>query len=65
MPLKCLIYISVFELILYIDQELFHLSYPYDLSDFLNTALQIVADHRSLPTIWVSWSIKIDADFLK
>ena len=27
--------------------------------------LQIVAGHRSLPTIWVSWSVKIDADFLK
>ena len=30
-----------------------------------NTALQIVAGHWSLPTIWVSWSVKIDADFLK
>ena len=28
-------------------------------------ALQIVAGHRSLLTIWMSWSVKIDADFLK
>ena len=28
-------------------------------------ALQIVAGHQSLPTIWVTWSVKIDADFLK
>ena len=27
--------------------------------------LQIVASHQSLPTIWVSWSVKTDADFLK
>ena len=26
--------------------------------------LQIVAGHRSLLTIWVSWSVKTDADFL-
>ena len=31
----------------------------------LSAALQIVAGHWSLPTIWVSWSVKIDADFLK
>ena len=28
------------------------------------SVLQIVAGHRSWPTIWVSWSLKIDADFL-
>ena len=28
-------------------------------------ALQIVVGHQSLPTIWVTWSVKIDADFLK
>ena len=27
--------------------------------------LQIVAGHRSLPTVWVSWLVKTDADFLK
>ena len=26
--------------------------------------LQILAGHRSLPTIWVSWPVKVDADFL-
>ena len=31
----------------------------------LSAALQIVVGHWSLPTIWVSWSVKIDADFLK
>ena len=29
------------------------------------SALQVVAGHWSLPTIWVSWSVKKDADFLK
>ena len=33
--------------------------------DLLHAVLQIVASHQSLPTIWVSWSVKIDADFLK
>ena len=27
--------------------------------------LQIVTGHQSLSTIWVSWLLKIDADFLK
>ena len=31
----------------------------------VKAVLQIVAGHRSLPTIWGSWSVKIDADFLK
>ena len=29
------------------------------------SVLQIVAGHRSLLIIWVSWLVKIDADFLK
>ena len=29
------------------------------------TPVQTAASHWSLPTIWVSWSVKIDADFLK
>ena len=29
------------------------------------SVLQIVTSHRSLPTIWVSWLVKIDVDFLK
>ena len=29
------------------------------------SVLQIVTSHQSLPTIWVSWSVKIDVDFLK
>ena len=32
---------------------------------FQTSVLQIVAGHRSLLTIWVSWSVKINADFLK
>ena len=30
-----------------------------------STVLQRVAGYQSLLTIWVSWSVKIDADFLK
>ena len=30
-----------------------------------NTVWQIVTCHQSLSTILVSWSVKIDADFLK
>ena len=32
---------------------------------WLQLVLQTVTGHWSLPTIWVSWSVKIDADFLK
>ena len=38
------------------------LLYINDLPDDAKV-LQIVAGHRSLPTIGVSWLVKIDADF--
>ena len=38
-------------------------SLTWNNNDF--SVLQTVAGHWSLPTIWVSWSVKIDGDFLK
>ena len=37
-------------------------SLTWNNNDF--SVLQIVADRWSWPTIWIPWSVKIDADFL-
>ena len=47
-----------------ITVRLAYICISYAFPNGSKTVLQIVASHRSLPTIWVSWSVKTDADFL-